>query len=188
MSDVLHLLVAGSSAVIGGVTAYRFGLLWGAVAAEAVLVAKYKYGVQLGLDHELTKISTALYMLMDLALTLDNLTVREPSVVGASVSMAAQLRQYLEHLNELIHGIFLGQITVIWPYADEACYYWDVEAGCTQLTSLFENHITNLDNWTLEAKLRAVTESGGTQICGGRQQRVSKFLELAHFIVRKRLL
>ena len=89
MSDVQHLLVTASSAVIGGIAANRFGPLWGAVATGAVLlVTKHKYGVQLGLDRELTKLSTALYMLMDLALTLNELTVRELSVVGASFFMA----------------------------------------------------------------------------------------------------
>lgn len=52
-----------------------------------------------------------------------------------------------------MHSSFLGQIKVNWPYADEACHYWDVEAGCTRLTPLFENHISDLNNWTLDEKV-----------------------------------
>lgn len=49
-------------------------------------------------------------------------------------------------------GAFLGLIRIHWPYADEACHYWDVETGCTRLTPLFENQITDLNSWTLDLK------------------------------------
>ncbi|KAF2687415.1 hypothetical protein K458DRAFT_296241 [Lentithecium fluviatile CBS 122367] len=64
-----------------------------------------------------------------------------------------QLRQYLyQHPREFIVSAFLGRININWPYADEACHYWDVEMGCTRLTPLFENHCADLNSWTLDAK------------------------------------
>jgi len=49
-------------------------------------------------------------------------------------------------------GAFLGLIRINWPYADEACHYWEPETGCTRMTPLFESHITDLNTWTLDAK------------------------------------
>ncbi|KAF2016331.1 hypothetical protein BU24DRAFT_422676 [Aaosphaeria arxii CBS 175.79] len=63
------------------------------------------------------------------------------------------LRQYLyQHPGEFVVGAFVGFVGTNWPYADDACHYWDMEAGCTKLSPLFENHISDLDNWTLDAK------------------------------------
>lgn len=64
-----------------------------------------------------------------------------------------QLRQYLyQHPDEFVVGAFLGLVGINWPYADDACHYWDIETGCTRLTPLFENHLNDLNSWTLDAK------------------------------------
>jgi len=64
-----------------------------------------------------------------------------------------QLRQYLyQHRGEIGSGAFLGLIGINWPYADEACHYWEIESACTRLTPLFETHINDLDSWNLDAK------------------------------------
>ncbi|KAF2644889.1 hypothetical protein P280DRAFT_466152 [Massarina eburnea CBS 473.64] len=63
------------------------------------------------------------------------------------------VRQYFyQNPGELVVGAFLGQVGVTWPYADDACHYWEVETACTRLTPLFENHINDLNSWTLNAK------------------------------------
>jgi hypothetical protein len=49
-------------------------------------------------------------------------------------------------------GAFVGFVNLSWPYADDACHYWDIEAGCTRLTPLFENHVADLLSWTMDAK------------------------------------
>jgi hypothetical protein len=64
-----------------------------------------------------------------------------------------QLRQYLyQHPGEFVVGAFVGYVGINWPYADDACHYWDIEAGCTRMTPLFENTLNDLNNWTLDAK------------------------------------
>ncbi|KAF2444693.1 hypothetical protein P171DRAFT_454501 [Karstenula rhodostoma CBS 690.94] len=64
-----------------------------------------------------------------------------------------QLRQYLyHHHGEFVLSAFLGLIGIDWPYADDACHYWEIESACTRLTPLFETHINDLENWNLDAK------------------------------------
>ena len=64
-----------------------------------------------------------------------------------------QLRRYLyQHPSEFPVGAFVGFVGLNWVYEDSACHYWDIEAGCTRLTPLFENHINDLNSWTLDAK------------------------------------
>ncbi|PVI06189.1 hypothetical protein DM02DRAFT_515101 [Periconia macrospinosa] len=63
------------------------------------------------------------------------------------------VRQYLyQNPEEVVVGTFLGHINVTWPYADDACHYWDIELGCTRLAPLFQNHISDINSWTLDAK------------------------------------
>ncbi|KAF2111699.1 hypothetical protein BDV96DRAFT_499106 [Lophiotrema nucula] len=64
-----------------------------------------------------------------------------------------QLRQYLyQHPGEFIAGAFVGFVQLAWPYADDACHYWDIESGCTRMTPLFETQVCDLNNWILDAK------------------------------------
>ena len=49
-------------------------------------------------------------------------------------------------------GAFVGFVQIAWPYADDACHYWDIESGCTRMSPLFETHVGDLNNWTLDAK------------------------------------
>ncbi|KAF2006937.1 hypothetical protein P154DRAFT_178907 [Amniculicola lignicola CBS 123094] len=64
-----------------------------------------------------------------------------------------QLRQHLyQHPGEFMVGAFVGFVNLSWPYADDACHYWDIEAGCTRLTPLFENHVADLLSWAMDAK------------------------------------
>lgn len=49
-------------------------------------------------------------------------------------------------------GAFVGLVGLNWPYADDACHYWDIESGCTRMTPLFENAVNDLNNWTLDPK------------------------------------
>ncbi|KAF2735027.1 hypothetical protein EJ04DRAFT_534478 [Polyplosphaeria fusca] len=64
-----------------------------------------------------------------------------------------QLRQYLyQHPGDFVVGAFVGFVTISWPYADDACHYWDIESGCTRLTPLFETHVGDLHSWSLDAK------------------------------------
>ncbi|KAF1959827.1 hypothetical protein CC80DRAFT_514272 [Byssothecium circinans] len=63
------------------------------------------------------------------------------------------VRQYLhQNPDELATGAFIRLVGIAWPYADDACHYWEVETACTRLTPLFENHISDLNSWTLDAK------------------------------------
>ncbi|OCK86255.1 hypothetical protein K432DRAFT_387931 [Lepidopterella palustris CBS 459.81] len=73
------------------------------------------------------------------------------------------LRQYLyQHPGEFVVGAFVGFVSVSWPYTDENCYYWDIDAGCTRLTALFENHINDLNSWTMDSKaLRVMPQLEG---------------------------
>ncbi|KAH8732587.1 hypothetical protein GQ44DRAFT_186390 [Phaeosphaeriaceae sp. PMI808] len=50
-------------------------------------------------------------------------------------------------------GHFIGLIGITWPYADDACHYWDIEAGYTRMTPLFESTVAELRNWTLDPKI-----------------------------------
>jgi hypothetical protein len=64
-----------------------------------------------------------------------------------------QLRQYLyQHPGEFLAGAFVGHIHVHWPYGDDACHYWDAGTASTRMSPLFESHINDLNNWTLDAK------------------------------------
>ncbi|KAF2263713.1 hypothetical protein CC78DRAFT_568778 [Lojkania enalia] len=64
-----------------------------------------------------------------------------------------QLRQHLyQHPTDYAVGAFFGFVHINWPYADDACHYWDIEAGCTRMTPLFENIVGDLNNWTLDSK------------------------------------
>ncbi|KAB2099688.1 hypothetical protein AG0111_0g12083 [Alternaria gaisen] len=49
-------------------------------------------------------------------------------------------------------GALVGLIGVTWPYADDACHYWDIEAGYTRMTPLFESTVADLNNWTIDLK------------------------------------
>jgi hypothetical protein len=49
-------------------------------------------------------------------------------------------------------GAFVGCIGLNWPYADEACYYWDIERMTTRVTPLFKNQVGDLNSWTLGSK------------------------------------
>lgn len=67
-----------------------------------------------------------------------------------------QLRQYVyQHTEEFTASALLallGHVCITWPYPDEFCHYWDIEAGCTRLTPYFETHISELSSWTLDVK------------------------------------
>ncbi|KAH7139038.1 hypothetical protein B0J11DRAFT_546597 [Dendryphion nanum] len=64
-----------------------------------------------------------------------------------------QLRQHLyQHPGEYVVGTFVGYVLINWPYADDACSFWDLESGCTRMSPLFENHISDLNNWSMDAK------------------------------------
>ncbi|CAI6340321.1 unnamed protein product [Periconia digitata] len=64
-----------------------------------------------------------------------------------------EVRQYFyQNPDQVIGGAFLGHINITWPYAEDACHYWDIELACTRLSPLFENHISNINSWTLDAK------------------------------------
>lgn len=47
----------------------------------------------------------------------------------------------------------VGLIGITWPYADDACHYWDIEAASTRLTPLFESTVADLDSWTIDPKV-----------------------------------
>lgn len=64
-----------------------------------------------------------------------------------------QLRQYLyQHPGEFVAGAFVGFVGLNWPYADDACHYWDIESGCTRMSPLFETTVGDLASWTLDPK------------------------------------
>lgn len=65
-----------------------------------------------------------------------------------------QVRQLLyQHPQEYSIGHFIGQIGITWPHADDACHYWDIEAGYTRMTPLFESTVADLNNWTIDPKI-----------------------------------
>ncbi|OAL49528.1 hypothetical protein IQ07DRAFT_644682 [Pyrenochaeta sp. DS3sAY3a] len=65
-----------------------------------------------------------------------------------------QVRQLLyQHPQEYPVGALVGLIGVTWPYADDACHYWDIEAGYTRMTPLFESTVADLNNWTVDPKV-----------------------------------
>ncbi|EAT84223.1 hypothetical protein SNOG_07947 [Parastagonospora nodorum SN15] len=65
-----------------------------------------------------------------------------------------QVRQLLyQHPQEYPVGHFVGLIGVTWPFADDACHYWDIEAGYTRMTPLFESTVADLNNWTIDPKI-----------------------------------
>jgi len=65
-----------------------------------------------------------------------------------------QVRQLLyQHPQEYSVGHFVGNIGITWPYADDACHYWDIESGYTRMTPLFESTIADLNNWTIDPKI-----------------------------------
>jgi hypothetical protein len=65
-----------------------------------------------------------------------------------------QVRQLLyQHPQEFSVSHFICQIGITWPHADDACHYWDIEAGYTRMTPLFESTIADLNNWTIDPKI-----------------------------------
>jgi len=65
-----------------------------------------------------------------------------------------QLRQLLyQHPQDYPVEHFVGLIGINWPYADDACHYWDIEAGYTRMTPLFESTVADLNNWTIDPKI-----------------------------------
>ncbi|KAJ4994127.1 hypothetical protein SVAN01_00604 [Stagonosporopsis vannaccii] len=65
-----------------------------------------------------------------------------------------QVRRLLyQHPQEFSVGPLVGAIGITWPYADDACHYWDIEAGCTRMTPLFESTVADLNNWILDPKI-----------------------------------
>ncbi|KAF2828637.1 hypothetical protein CC86DRAFT_404539 [Ophiobolus disseminans] len=65
-----------------------------------------------------------------------------------------QVRQLLyQHPQEYPVGHFVGLVGLEWPYADDACHYWDIEAACTRMTPLFESTVANLNAWTIDPKI-----------------------------------
>ncbi|KAL1649014.1 hypothetical protein SLS61_006537 [Didymella pomorum] len=64
-----------------------------------------------------------------------------------------QIRRLLyQHPQEFSVGPLVGAIGINWPYAEDSCHYWDIEAGCTRMTPLFESTVADLNNWTLDPK------------------------------------
>ncbi|KAJ6276563.1 hypothetical protein J3E71DRAFT_245739 [Bipolaris maydis] len=65
-----------------------------------------------------------------------------------------QVRQLLhQYPQEYSVGHFFGQIGITWPHAAKACYYWDIEAGYTRMTPLFESIVVDLNNWIISPKI-----------------------------------
>ncbi|XPS73622.1 hypothetical protein M3J09_005766 [Ascochyta lentis] len=65
-----------------------------------------------------------------------------------------QVRRLLyQHPQEFSVGPLVGAIGITWPYADDSCHYWDIEAGCTRMTPLFESTVADLNSWTLDPKI-----------------------------------
>ncbi|KAA8615376.1 Zn-clus multi-domain protein [Pyrenophora tritici-repentis] len=65
-----------------------------------------------------------------------------------------QVRQLLyQHRQEynVIH--LVGLIGITWPYADDACHYWDIETGYSRMTPLYESTVADLNNWTIDPKI-----------------------------------
>lgn len=73
---------------------------------------------------------------------------------GVAKCLRPQVRQLLyQHPQEYPVGPFVGLIGVTWPYADDACHYWDIEAGYTRMTPLFESTVADLNQWTVDPKI-----------------------------------
>ena len=65
-----------------------------------------------------------------------------------------QLRQLLYHDPENYPvGNFVGLVGVTWPFADDSCHYWDIEAGLARMTPLFEDTVSDLNSWTIDPKI-----------------------------------
>ncbi|KAF1836230.1 hypothetical protein BDW02DRAFT_587590 [Decorospora gaudefroyi] len=65
-----------------------------------------------------------------------------------------QVRHLLyHHPQEYPVGHLIGLIGIAWPYADDACHYWDIEAGCSHMSPLFESTVADLNNWTIDPKI-----------------------------------
>lgn len=65
-----------------------------------------------------------------------------------------QVRQLLyAHPQEYPIAHMVGLIGITWPYADDACHYWDIEAGQSRITPLFESTVADLNNWTIDPKI-----------------------------------
>lgn len=65
-----------------------------------------------------------------------------------------QVRQLLyQHPQEYSVTSLVGLIGITWPYADDACHYWDIDAACTRMTPLFESTVADLSNWTIDPKV-----------------------------------
>lgn len=65
-----------------------------------------------------------------------------------------QVRQLLyAHPHEYPIESMIGLVGVTWPYADDACHYWDIESGQSRMTPLFESTIADLNNWTIDPKI-----------------------------------
>lgn len=64
-----------------------------------------------------------------------------------------QVRQLLHaHPRQYPVVNLVGFIGITWPYADDACHYWDIETGYTRLTPLFESTVADLNSWTIDPK------------------------------------
>jgi hypothetical protein len=67
------------------------------------------------------------------------------------------VRQLLyQHPHEYPVEQLVGLIGIAWPYADDACHYWDIEAECTMITPLLLSTIADLNNWTIDPKILEV--------------------------------
>ncbi|KAI8937165.1 hypothetical protein NX059_006377 [Plenodomus lindquistii] len=65
-----------------------------------------------------------------------------------------QVRQLLyAHPQEYPVANLVGLIGITWPYADDACHYWDIEAGQSRMTPLFESTVADLNNWIIDPKI-----------------------------------
>jgi hypothetical protein len=63
------------------------------------------------------------------------------------------VRQLLyQHPDQYQAVHLVGLIGIAWPYADDACHYWDIEAGFSRMTPLFESTVADLNNWTIDPK------------------------------------
>ena len=64
------------------------------------------------------------------------------------------VRQLLyQHPQDYPVDALIGLIGMTWPYADDACHYWDVEGEYTRMTPLFESAVAELNNWTIDPKI-----------------------------------
>lgn len=80
---------------------------------------------------------------------------------GATLELSALLTSFRPQLRQLLYQHpqeypvinIVGLIGITWPYADDACHYWDIEAGYTRLTPLFETTVADLHSWTIDPKV-----------------------------------